>query len=268
MGDLIREAERVVAGTRGGHRRGNALRAMRRSASESARTLGERSRSRPVPGNASRRFRSGCGVLTLLLGGLSAESRADLLAGWNFNSIDPSAPMFAADVGFGEIDPAASSDAVEFFSGTTMNGLSEWPAGESLGFRGGDAEGGSFSVSAWPAPGLGLPADQLTVSFAARRSSTGCDLVRIDQWRDGDWSEAGFVTIGTEWETHQLGLPRLGPFIDAIAFRVTMSGSTGGQGTVRFDNLMLHGTPVPGPGSLGLLALGGGMSARRRRRLR
>ena len=267
MGDLIREAERVVAGTRGGHRRGNALRVLRRSASGSEREKrsGERSRCRPVPGSASRGFRSGCGVLALLLAGLSAESRADLLAGWNFNSIDATAPMLSANVGFGEIDPAASADAMEFFSGTTMNGLPEWPAGESLGFRGADAEGGSFIVNAWPAPGLGLPADQLTASFAAKRSATGCDLVRIDQWRDGEWSEAGFATIGTEWETHHFGLPRVEPFIDAIAFRITMTGSTGSQGTLRFDNLMLHGTSVPAPGSLALLALGGVMSARRRR---
>jgi hypothetical protein len=207
-----------------------------------------------------------CGLLAILLGGMTANGHADLLAGWSFNGIDPSASVFAADEGFGEIDPSGLSDAMDFFVGTTMNGLSDWPAGESMGFRGGDAEDGSFVFNAWPAPGLGLPAEHLVVSFAAKRSATGCDLVRVDQWWNGGWSGVGFVTIGTEWGIHQLKLSDVAPFTDAMAFRVTMSGSTGGQGTVRFDNLMLHGTPVPAPGSIALLGVGGILSATRRRR--
>ena len=267
MRDLNQKSTPTAVSERSRRRRQNAIGVNRRSPVEIERGIARSVRAAPSwPWRqVETTGRSWwCGLLAILFGGMATNGHADLLAGWNFNEIDRSASMFGADEGFGDIDPSGSMDALEFFAGTTMNGLSDWPAGESMGFRGGSAEGGSFVVNAWPAPGLGLPAENLIVSFAAKRSATGCDLVRIDQWWNGGWTGVGFSTIGTDWETHQLELPVATPFTDALAFRVTVSGSTGGQGTIRFDNLMLRGTPVPAPGSIALLGVGGMLSRRRR----
>ena len=287
MCDLIRKAEQMTSVERGRRRLRNVLSMIRRTTGAVRRETTPGTRRRPVHavdavdavhvghgvhvghvghGVESRGRSWWCGVLAILLGGMTANGHADLLAGWSFNGVDPAASMFAADEGLGGIDPAGMGGALDFFAGTTINGLSGWSAGESMGFRGAEAEGGSFVINAWPAPGLGLPVEHLVVSFAAKRSSTGCALVRVDHWWNGGWAGVGFATIGTEWGMHQLELPDAAPFTDAVAFRVTVSGSTGSQGTVRFDNVMLHGAPVPAPGSIALLGVGGVVSGARRRR--
>ena len=193
----------------------------------------------------------------------TSESRAELVAAWSFNDVKP-VQSLAADLGVGMLDLYGVGGEADLFSGTMLNALDGWAAGDALGLRGNVAEGGLLVTSSI---GRMLDADhaKVTVSFAARRSSTGFTQFRIESWTGAGWDLVDTIDVGTDWASSSISLVRPAWSPD-LEFRLTPLEAIAGTGTFRLDNLRIEATPVPAPGAVGIasIALGAGRRGRRR----
>ena len=211
-----------------------------------------------------RRARAFAGVLAFVTAAAAtSESDAELVAAWSFNDVKP-VRSIAADLGVGVLDLYAVGGEADLFSGTTLNALEGWAAGDALGLRGSIAEGGLLVASSIGRT-LGTDSVKVTVSFAARRSSTGFTQFQIESWTGTSWDLLETVDVGTDWSASSVSFERSTWWSD-LELRLTPLEAIAGTGTFRLDNLRIDVTPVPAPGAIGLaaIAVGGGRRGRRR----
>lgn len=176
------------------------------------------------------------------------SARGEIIVGWNFNAMEQGSKMLHADVGVGEISLEGLESDWEAFQGTPLNAIRDWVSGEALGLRGW-AQNDSFLLVGFESYAVG----EVSLSMATRRSSTGFTHLHIDALGPSGWVELGFKTIAIDWRIVDVPIPVEFLQEGASLLRLTISGATTSQGTVRFDNVRIDGTVVPGPGSVVVL---------------
>jgi hypothetical protein len=191
-----------------------------------------------------------------------AGARAEMVSYWHFNGFDPAnGAVVSASVGTGSLDCSSFGTGLASFGGTDVNALDGIDAGDSLGLTG-SSHNGSMAVFSVATAGYG----DLSLSFAARRSSTGFGNDRLEALVNGAWAfVSNFNPSTTAWTTHTFDLSSFDGLENGVAsFRLVLDGATSGSGTVRFDNVTVSGSAVPAPGAIALLAVAGTVSRRRR----
>lgn len=198
--------------------------------------------------------------------GVSVRSEAALVAAWNMNGISPAAaPTLSASAGKGLIDfggPGGFAGGASTLAGTTLGALEGDPAGDALSVAGTAWNGTAMRIEV---PTMGL--EDLVLSFATRRSSTGFANCRIDCWDGLMWIPVhAFNPSSVAWEIVAVDLSGFDAVDDGQAsLRIVIDGATGSTGSVRFDNLIVSGSMVPAPGALALAGLAGCLVRRGRR---
>jgi MYXO-CTERM domain-containing protein len=190
-------------------------------------------------------------------------AQADVVSYWHFNGFDPAnGAIVAASTGTGTVNCTSFGTGLTSFGGTDVNAPDGIVAGDSLGLTGSSHNGAIAEISL-STVGFG----DLTVSFAARRSTTGFGNDRLEALVNGAWTlVSAFNPSTTAWTTHTFDLSSLNGLENGIAsLRLVFDGASSGSGTVRFDNLMVSGSAVPAPGVIALLGAAGLVGRRRRR---
>lgn len=202
-------------------------------------------------------------VVTCALAAMaSSGARADVVSYWHFNGFDPAnGAILAATLGSGSLDCTTFGTGLTSFGGTDVNAQDGVVAGESVGLSG-SSHNGSWAELNIQTAGFA----DLTLSFAARRSSTGFGTDRVEALIGGSWTVVSTFNPSTvAWATHTVDLSAIDSLENGVAqLRLVFDGASSGSGTVRFDNLTVTGSAVPAPGALALLA-GAGLVGRRRR---
>jgi len=192
---------------------------------------------------------------------IAGTVRGETIVGWHFNERDPGAVEIKADMGVGDLDMSSFAGEWEPFQGTSLNAMDGWIAGDALGVRGWKWNDSSML--------LGFEShfrDELSLSMAARRSSTGFTTLRIESLVSTGWVELGTETIARDWRVVEVAIPVEFLQEDAPLLRLTVLGATTSQGTMRIDNLRIDGVVVPGPGGACALVPAARMHRRRSRR--
>ena len=218
---------------------------------------------RPRPGGSPSRSRD-LGWTLLAAAAIGGPASADLVAGWNFNDLDPTAGSHEATAGEGSLDLGPLLPIAAGYDGTTMNALDGWKSGDALGFRGGIPEGGVMVLNA--SLGLAIPdsSRDFTLSFAARRSATGVERLRVDRWSGSEWQPVEEVSMETDWAIETVRISGVGGTAELV-LRIAPVGDSGPSGTLRIDNLRLDSVVVPAPAASTVL-LGGSIASRAGRR--
>jgi hypothetical protein len=193
---------------------------------------------------------------------LASGAEAGIVGYWNLNGVDPAAgTVLAASQGNGSLDFTSFGTGASVFGGTEVNAPDGVPAGDALGLTG-QSFNGAFALVTLSTAGI----QDLELSFAMRRSSTGFGDNRVEAWIGNAWSVVGtFSGSSTAWTTITMNLASFDALENGTAsLRIVFAGATSGLGTARFDNLTVSGTPVPAPGALALLAAAGCIGRRRR----
>lgn len=203
------------------------------------------------------------GAMTCALAMAATQAAtADVVAHWNFNGFVPESGVVGASTGSGSFDFRGVSAGASAMGGTVLNGLAGAIAGESFAITGSSYNGRYVQIDF-----MSGGESDLALSFATRRSGTGFANNRIDTLLDGTWTTiANFNPSPTEWVMVSVNLAAAGIEAGAASLRIHFDGATSSLGSVRIDNLSITGTPVPGPGALGVAALGTAIAGRRRRR--
>lgn len=218
-------------------------------------------------------------ILSAAVVGLSAgAARADVLAGWTFEtSVPVTAGPHAAEAGVfaGAASPASGFhlDPGVVYSNPAGNGSVEsfssnfWGVGDYY----------QFSTST-------LGYESITFRFDQTRSSTGPGTFDVEWSTDGvifasllnDYAVLNNATPPGAWNATTnfpeygvgpLALPAGASDQALVVFRLVNQVVPGGTaGTNRVDNVSVEGTLIPSPGASALLALAGACVARRRRR--
>ena len=191
------------------------------------------------------------------------NAQADIVAYWSLNTLNPLAsPTIAADLGKGSIDASGLGLDAQVYQGTTMNAESGFIAGTSLGLSSMSANGSWIDVAIDTSGYI-----DLSISFAARRSSTGFSSVTLQYWRGDVWNNVEMFTPNAlNWQTRSIDLMEFDSMENGVALlRFTFDAATGSTGSARVDNMTVHGSVVPAPAALSLLACFAARSNRRRR---
>ncbi len=231
-------------------------------------------------------------LVCLLLACLSAaQTHADLVAGWDFQTTTNGGTATAVSPNTPKVYTANFGSGGMFLNG--QNGSSDWSANTELSAFGGTLQntaGTGFSTVTAGAAALALinqtangksavfkfsmaGFQDLVVSYASQRTGTGFNAQV--------WS---FSTDGLTWTDHQSVVPPsnfttsppltlnnitgLNGATDAY-LRLTVSGASTAAGNNRFDNIQFNATAVPEPTSMllaGSVALGAFFYRRRRSR--
>lgn len=200
----------------------------------------------------------------------AAAAKADVIAVWNFNDAN-----LLVDRGQGTLTTTATN--IMFLTGTNFEASTipiGDPAGLALTIPGGPNLQNNGSVVEIHVSTLGF--ESIAISWAWQRNDTGFNDDVIRESFDGTtfqgFSFAGINTnfFGGVHISYFAGHPAgNNPF---YAIRITLNGATSETGNIRFDNIVVTGTPiVPEPASMILLSAGlAGVAAevRRRRRTR
>ena len=193
---------------------------------------------------------------------ISGGANASVVAGWNMNGVDPTTALtLNASVGNGVLDFTAFGDNSSVLLGTAVGALKGDLAGNALSVAG-NAFNGVSLVFSFETTGF----QDLTLSLATRRSTTGFALNRIEYWNGLGWSTAAsFGASTTAWELKSFDLSAIDAIENGFAtLRITLDGATGATGSIRFDNVTFCTSAIPTPGALALLGLAS-LAARRRR---
>jgi MYXO-CTERM domain-containing protein len=193
---------------------------------------------------------------------VASNAQAEVISYWHFNGFNPAnGPVVAASTGSGVLDCTSFGTGLTSFGGTDVNALEGVVAGDSLGLTG-SSHNGSFAEIGLSTAGYA----DLSLSFAARRSSTGFGNDRLEALIGEVWTlVASFNPSTVAWTTHTFDLSELDVLENGFAkLRFVFDGASSGSGTVRFDNLTVSGSTVPAPGALALLAAAGALGRRRR----
>lgn len=214
---------------------------------------------------ASNRLRSVAPALAATAAVLFVASgaRADLIASWNFNGIDPAlGAVIPPSTGSGMLDFTDLGSGAAMLTGTTLGAMPGEAAGDSLCAVGTVVNGKGIVIEV-PTAGYG----GLSLVFATRRSSTGAATGRIEHWSNLGWTAVdkfSASTVGWELESFDLSSLLAVP-TESLRLRILVDGATSGSGSIRFDNLAVTGSAVPAPGALALLGVAGCVARRRRR---
>ena len=199
------------------------------------------------------------GVAVLWFGACSA--RADVVAGWHFNGLTGGVPAsVAADAGSGSMSLGQFTGGLGTLSGTDVNAWSGDAAGLALAITGSGQNGRWMEFTADT-----TGRSQLSLSLAARRSSSGFAQAVVEAWDGQAWrSAATLEPSATQWQQHQVDLRDLTFLQNGSArVRIRLEGATSGSGNVRFDNLRLEAGVVPSPGSAAALGAAAAIGSRR-----
>jgi len=199
------------------------------------------------------------GAAVLWFGACSA--RAEVVAGWNFNGLTAGVPgSVVADAGTGSISFTQFTGGLGTLAGTDVNAWPGDPAGLALAVTGSGQNGRWLEITADTAG-----RSQLSLSMAARRSSSGFAQALVEAWDGQAWRSAGTLEpSATQWQQLQVDL-RDFAFLDngSARLRIRLEGATSGSGNVRLDNLRLESGVVPSPGSAAALGAAAVMGSRR-----
>ncbi len=190
------------------------------------------------------------------------QANASIVAGWNMNGVDPAiSTTLNASTGSGTLDFTAFGANSSVLLGTPMGAMKGDLAGDALSVAGNAFNGVSLTI-AFDTTGY----EDLVLTFATRRSTTGFALNRIEYWDGLGWNTAAsFAASTTAWELKSFDLSAIDSLENGFAsLRITLDGATGATGSIRFDNLIFSGNALPTPGAVALLGLAG-LAARRRR---
>lgn len=212
-----------------------------------------------------------------LVAGLAAAANADDLARWTFEtSIPASAGPFVAEAGtFSALSVASGFHAsgAAVYSSPAGNGSlhsfssNNWGVGDYYQFT--TVTTGYAGVSfTWDQTGSNTGPRDFAVVYSTDGGSTFSNLVTayvvtlVTPWSSGTNQPSYTMTASAA------GLDNVASLIIRIKATSTASingGTVGTGGTGRVDNVIVAGTAVPTPGSLGLMGLAGLVSLRRRR---
>ena len=201
-------------------------------------------------------------AIACAMGGTALRAEAAVIASWNLNGIDPlQNTVVSASTGVGTLDFGGLGSTATTLQGTTLGALKGELAGDSLAAIGTLANGTSMRFD-FETTGY----QDLTVSFATRRSATGASSNRIECWTGLAWETVlQFTSNATTWELVSVKLGAVGISGSGYAsMRLVLDGATSSSGSLRFDNISVSGSPVPAPGALALLGLAGCVARRRR----
>lgn len=227
-------------------------------------------------------------VAAAAIAALAGTANADLLAYWNFNTSTPgisgglgtldtwNGTGFPADTGSGLIttnitvntDVNAPNGTIGTFGGDTLNSLFGDPTGGALAVQGGTGTENNGKWFQFEVSTVGY--QDVILSYATRGTGTGFNSHDVSYSVNG----GPFVGLGAHaaqssstWVVHTTDLSGFGDAdnVASLVIRITLGGATNANGNNRFDNVQINATPVPTPGSIALLGLGGFVAARRRR---
>jgi len=201
---------------------------------------------------------------------VSAPSvRADTIALWNFNDavtgVTGGAAEFGVDFGTGSMTSNFPPSNIGNLSGTAINASPGGPAGRALRLQGGGGTENNGGYLTWLVGTAGY--ENLEVSFATRRTSTGFDNNRFQYSIDSGaiWTDFGSPYMpGSDYGLQRFDLSGISILNDNAlsGFRIIFDGATSASGNNRIDNLTISGrilptaAPVPEPTSLALLGFG------------
>lgn len=169
--------------------------------------------------------------------------------------------MFLANEGVGVLSFAGRTGGWSAYQGTLLNGAEGWEAGEALGIRSGMPDGMAILVEL-EEYSLGT----MTLSLAAKRSSTGFTSLVVEVLQPAGWVELSSQGLGLTWSLIEVPVA-LDQFDFPVSMlRLSLDGATSSQGTARFDNLRIVGSVIPGAGGLWAFGPAATAIARRRRR--
>ncbi len=196
---------------------------------------------------------------------VAGAAGADVVGYWHCNGFDPAvSTVLTANVGSGVLDVTDFGTGATAFGGTDVNAMAGVIAGDSVGLTGSSHNGAfaqiNLSTAGW---------QDLSLSFAARRSATGFANDTVQALIGGNWTNvATFTASSTAWSLVTIDLSSFNALENGTAsLRLLLDGATSGSGTIRFDNLTITGsTAVPAPGAIALLGGAGLVGARGRRR--
>jgi hypothetical protein len=197
--------------------------------------------------------------------------KADEIAIWNFNDGN-----LIVDRGQGTLTTTSNPANIMFLSGTTFNASNlsmADPAGLALTIQAGPNLVNNGVILELHVNTAGF--QNVAVSWAWQRSDTGFNDDIIRESMDGTTFQGfSFAAIQTNFfgGVHISGAGSLFNNNPNFAVRITLNGATSETGIIRFDNIVVTGTPtVPEPTTMLLLSMGlAGAAAevRRRRRAR
>jgi hypothetical protein len=211
------------------------------------------------------------GVAAALMGaaGLwlcACSARADVVASWNFNQLAGSVPpAVSADAGSGAMQLSDFTGGLGILAGTDINALVGDAAGQGLTITGSGQNGRSIVVEVRTVDLAGV-----SVSVAARRSTSGFAVAAVEAWDGAAWQRGGsFDASTTQWTVHAFDLSVF-EFLnrsETARIRFKFEGATSSSGNIRLDNLRVEATPVPAPGGAAAIgAVAAGITSRRRGR--
>jgi hypothetical protein len=212
--------------------------------------------------------RSNRGMAATLTGAASlwlcaCSARADVVANWNFNGLVGAVPtVVGADHGAGSMSLTDFAVGLSALVGTDLHAWSGDAAGMGLVVTG-SGQNGRALVLEVRTEGL----VDLVFGVAARRSGSGFASTSVQVWDGAAWRTAGAIDASTtQWQVHTVDLAAF-DFLEQVAsarVRVVVDGATSSSGNIRFDNLRLSATPVPGPGPAAAIgAVAAGVTRRR-----
>ena len=199
------------------------------------------------------------GAAVLWFGACSAQ--AEVVAGWNFNGLTAGVPgSVVADAGTGSISFTQFTGGLGTLAGTDVNAWPGDPAGLALAVTGSGQNGRWLEITADTAG-----RSQLSLSMAARRSSSGFAQAVVEAWDGQGWRSAAVVEpSATQWQQHQVDLRDFTFVADgSVRLRIRLEGATSGSGNVRLDNLRLEAGVVPSPGSVAAVGAAAAIGGRR-----
>ena len=190
----------------------------------------------------------------------SSSVRAGLIAAWNFNGVESGVRKIEAVAGSGSLSLLEMDDGWDLYQGTMTNAMDGWVAGDALGIRGQAMNGTGMEFVL----GAGLDSGGV-FSYAARRSGTGFTTVSLKAFDGAGWVGIGSEPVGEKWFRGGFDLPPWLADFGSPLLRLEIDGARSAQGTIRFDNMIIEATVVPGPSAMWVGLLGHGFLPGRRR---
>lgn len=226
---------------------------------------------------------------------VAASANANVVAYWNFNnstgntvsgqlgtlnSLAPDQGAGTLSIGggsptitFNTINNATANGVVGTFTGSTLNAIGADVAGGALSVQGGVGGAGAVTANGgyvqFNVNMTGLK--DLVVSFSTRGTATGFRAGQLSYSTDG----VSFTNNGATWDgggssTFFLVSRDLSSIValnnaPSVTVRITLNTASGSGGNNRIDNVQLNANPIPAPGAIALVGMGGLVLGRRRR---